>query len=58
MSEPPPPPAIDWTAQRAVFGRHYYMWQGYPLKAGHSIASITYRAILMVLTRPWYIIDL
>src|SRR5882762_4818901 len=27
MSEPPPPPAIDWTAQRAVLGRHYFVWQ-------------------------------
>jgi hypothetical protein len=31
---------------------------GYPFNTGHSIASITYREILMVLTRPWYIIDL
>ena len=27
MSEPQPPLAIDWTAQRAVLGRHYFIWQ-------------------------------
>src|SRR5215470_9585866 len=27
MSEPQPPLAIDWTAQRTVLGRHYYVWQ-------------------------------
>src|SRR5437870_5388509 len=27
MSEPQPPLAIDWTAQRAILGRHYYVWQ-------------------------------
>lgn len=27
MSEPQPPLAIDWTAQRAVLGRHYFVWQ-------------------------------
>jgi len=28
--------------------------EGYPLKAGHSVASITYhREDLMTLTRPW-----
>jgi hypothetical protein len=33
--------------------------KGYPLKAGHSVASITYpREDLMALTRPWYIVDL
>ena len=29
-----------------------------PLKAGHSVASITYREDLMALTRPWEILDL
>ena len=31
---------------------------GYPRNAGHSVASIPYREVLLALTRPWYIIDL
>ena len=30
---------------------------GYPLKAGHSIASSTYRQSLVALTRSWHVID-
>jgi uncharacterized protein YjbI with pentapeptide repeats len=30
---------------------------GYPLKAGHSIASSTYRQSLVTLTRSWQVID-
>lgn len=32
--------------------------QGYPLKAGHAVASITYREGLMALPRPGQVIDL
>ena len=31
---------------------------GYPLKAGHSIVSNTYRQSLVALTRSWHVIDL
>jgi hypothetical protein len=27
MYEPQAPLAIDWTAQRALLGRHYCVWQ-------------------------------
>jgi DNA-binding NarL/FixJ family response regulator len=30
---------------------------GYPIKAGHSIASSTYRQSLVTLTRSWQVID-
>ena len=37
------------TAQR----QHLVAIFGYPFNTGHSVASITYREILMALTRPW-----
>ena len=46
-----------WRARDPETGRWVRLF-GYPRKAGHSVASSTYREGLMTLTRPWQVIDL
>jgi len=53
-------PITCWTAERARAMENCASMttSGYPLKAGHAVASITYREGLMALPRPGQVIDL
>ena len=48
-----PPCAVFFAGVLSQFGAS----AGYPLKAGHSIASSTYRQSLVALTGWWHVID-